>query len=177
MRKLLLVLFIIVLTVSLVGVMVACNPKENNGDDPTPSGEISETTFLTAAQNVKDPKTAISVIYIAEEYEVYSLTASGTETVRGNIPFDRGSFASGTALLKYRTDSFSTHEIKGTKFTGTLASPKEFFGVTDSDTQISNAVVVIDLNADENNSLKKIEVGYTITIQGEAFKATITVTP
>ncbi len=177
-KNLLFILVIIVMMVALIGVMVACKGEaEQEPTTPVDTDGLTESTFYEAAQSVEKPKTNISLVSVQDNIEIYSMNSNEKEENRYNIPFDGGSFVnSSDALLSYRSDSFSEATIKGTKLTGKLADAKTFFGITDSSTTISNAVVVISLESDEE-TLSKIELTFDMTIDSIAYQATITVTP
>ena len=167
----------IIAIISLMFVFMACNKdgEETPTTPDTKSGELENTDFFTAAFNVENPKIIISLISVADNKEIYNRSSNGTETNPYALEIDGGSYIDAATAFEYREDAFSETSIKSRIFTGTVENPKDYLGVTDANTTISNAKVVIELT--KTNALKSIDVTFDMTVDDIAFKATITINP
>ena len=168
----------IIAIISLMFVFTACKDNDVTPVDPPTDGELSETTFFTAASQIEDPEIIISITVVEDNKtkEIYSRSSNGSETNPYNLPIDGGSYIDATANFEYRGDAFSSTSISGKLFTGEVENAKEFLGITDDSVSIENAEVVIELKG-TNNVLKSIEVTFDIIISELSYKAKITLNP
>ena len=177
-KRVLIAVISIIAIISLLFVFVACNKDVEVDPGTTTKEGISTTTFFTAAFNVEDPKISISLMSVADNVEIYSRSSTGAEMNPYNIDIASGSFVDTTAKFEYREDAFSETTIKNKLFTGKIDNPKEYLGITDNDVTIANGKVVIELKGTSSNyTLKSVDVTYDLTVDGLAYKATITITP
>lgn len=175
-KSILITIVSIIAIISLVFVFTACKDNNETPVDPPVDGELTETTFFTAAHNISNPSILISIMSVADNVEVYNRSSNGSESNPYNLPIDGGTYVDATANFEYRGDAFSSTTINGKLFTGTIENPKEYLGIDDASVTMSNGKITIELKGSDN-ALKEIEVSFELTVDEIAYKATITLNP
>ena len=182
-KNLWITLVALVVIVASIFVFVGCK-KNGKGVDPGPSdgSELTETDFLTAAQELENPNFIISIYGVSgeETTEIYSKSSSGGDPYDPwDLDEELGEFTSGNAQFEYNHEAFSTTSITGKLFTGDIRSPIAFLGIDDTTIDVTRAKVTIELTG-SNNRLNNIQIIYNATfddIDNMAYKVVITITP
>ena len=175
-KNILIALVVVMSIISLTMVFVSCDKKiDTPTEPPVDPDALTETTFFTAASSVTNPKWAVSIKSKQEDYEIYYRKANGSEDSKFGIEVGENQFEEIANSLTFRTDAFSDSLINGNVYSGTVASPNEYLGITEEGVNVTVAHVIITL--DNSKALKSIVVEYEMTVDDIEYKATITVTP
>ena len=175
-KNILIALVVVMSIISLTMVFVSCDKRiDTPTEKPVDPDALTETTFFTAASSVTNPKWAVSIKSKQEDYEIYYRKANGSEDSKFGIEVGGNQFEEIANSLTFRTDAFSDSLINGNVYSGTVASPNEYLGITEEGVNVTVAHVLITL--DNAKALKNIVVEYEMTVDDIEYLATITVTP